>query len=94
MPERTRTSEVIQKIEETQNILDKLIKYNETLEKDLKEIQESGEARRWIQKVVKYLKQVKDTFLPRQKKEIEKLHRMAVKKIRKIEEQKKRLQKI
>lgn len=91
---RTRTSEVIQKIDESQNVLDKLIKYNEALERDLKKIQGSGEARKWIGKTIKYLKEVKDTFLPRQKKELDKLHKMAKERIKKLEEQKKRLKKI
>jgi len=91
---RTRTSEVIQRIDESQDVLDKLIKYNEALERDLKKIQGSGNARKWIRKIVKYLKEVKDTFLPRQKKELDKLHKMARERIQKLEEQKKRLKKI
>ncbi len=94
MPERSRTSEVIQRIEETQSILDKLIKYNETLEKDLGKIKGSAEARRWIRKVIKYLKHVKNKLLPSQKKEMVELHKMAVERIKKIEEQKKRLKRI
>jgi thiamine kinase-like enzyme len=89
-----KTNDVINKINESRHALDQLINTQKALENDLRSFREGENARRSVEKVIKNLEVLKNSFLPSLANEMEKIHKKAEEQRRRYEEQMRKLQKI